>query len=335
MKQATGLANLVTCYVDHCIGAQAVSVEFSTGFKFSYSGDCRPSSFFVRIGQGSTVLVHEATFDDQMQTDAEAKKHSTMSEAIRVAQAMGAKRLILTHFSQRYQKMPELGALDKNQVKFDDPKISNNGADGADAPDDPQVMGTVADLDDQSVQHQPPKPPKTKTGTSTMSSPSACPPLLATKDDELRVAIAFDFLRVRVGDIADLEKFIPTMQRLFEMSEAEEKAKAYDRPGAVAQRKKEEEKEKRKEVHDKKLQESREENSRKKEKRLNGKQGAEEKRWKEATGSEQVGVRTPRQIRKWFDANERERRTETRDFLGGEEFTVGRSRSAEVDRTTP
>lgn len=52
------------------------------------------------------MLLHEATFDDELRGDAEAKKHSTTSEAIAVGMAMGAKRIVLTHFSQRYQKIP-------------------------------------------------------------------------------------------------------------------------------------------------------------------------------------------------------------------------------------
>ena len=101
-----GLANLEICGVSHCYAAYAVAVTFPDGFKFSYSGDCRPSARFAEIGSGSTVLVHEATFDDEMQADAKSKKHSTTSEAVAVGLAMKAKRIMLTHFSQRYQKLP-------------------------------------------------------------------------------------------------------------------------------------------------------------------------------------------------------------------------------------
>jgi ribonuclease BN (tRNA processing enzyme) len=67
------------------------------------------------MGQGATVLIHEvisafpppaslcqATFADCKAEEAVKKKHSTISEAISVAQQMNAQRLILTHFSQRY-----------------------------------------------------------------------------------------------------------------------------------------------------------------------------------------------------------------------------------------
>ena len=93
MCQTLGLQNLAVCYVNHCQGAYAISVTFPDGFKFSYSGDCRPSKKFAAIGAGSTVLVHEATFDDALRGDALAKKHSTISEAIGVGLNMGAKNL--------------------------------------------------------------------------------------------------------------------------------------------------------------------------------------------------------------------------------------------------
>jgi ribonuclease Z len=35
-----------------------------------------------------------------------AKKHSTVPEAIRVGRDMDARRLVLTHFSQRYSTVP-------------------------------------------------------------------------------------------------------------------------------------------------------------------------------------------------------------------------------------
>ncbi|KAL8773373.1 MAG: hypothetical protein Q9209_001767 [Squamulea sp. 1 TL-2023] len=246
MMDATGMKNLVSCFVDHCQGAQAVTVRFHTGFGFSYSGDCRPSEDFVRIGKGSTVLVHEATFDDAMDSDAKAKKHSTMSEAIGVASAMGAKRLILTHFSQRYQKLPSLGALNDAEVIFNDPQPSKDAADLVD------VMENSKETHSSTGAYEPvPEQHMTTTLLTTdRISPSSplrnSPPPSPTKH-ELKVAIAFDFLRVRVGDIAHIEKFTPTLQRLFEILEENEKVKAQENPGEVARRKKEEQKQQKRE----------------------------------------------------------------------------------------
>lgn len=101
-----GLTSIQVCHVDHCNGALAVVFNFPNGFKVSYSGDCRPSREFVKIGQGSTLLIHEATFDDELYGDALAKKHCTTQEALDIGRQMNARRILLTHFSQRYQKVP-------------------------------------------------------------------------------------------------------------------------------------------------------------------------------------------------------------------------------------
>lgn len=101
-----GLDYIQGCHVHHCHGAMAVVFGFPNGFKIAYSGDCRPSEYFAKIGKGATLLIHEATFDDELQGDAKAKKHSTTSEALEVGRQMGARRILLTHFSQRYQKLP-------------------------------------------------------------------------------------------------------------------------------------------------------------------------------------------------------------------------------------
>ncbi|KAL8999876.1 MAG: hypothetical protein Q9169_001417 [Polycauliona sp. 2 TL-2023] len=244
MEKATGMKNLRSCFVDHCKGAQAVTVKFHTGFGFSYSGDCRPCEDFTRIGRGSTVLVHEATFDDDMQGDAMAKKHSTMSEAIGVASAMRAKRLILTHFSQRYQKLPNLDALNETKSGLDTTKPSTDSAKNIDAT---QVLGGTSPSttgNDQVPEQHVPSTPPAEGRASPVSSPGSSPPPSPT-EHELKIAIAFDFLRVRVGDIASIEKFTPAVQMLFEMLEKREKEEAYNKPGAVAQREKAQEKQER------------------------------------------------------------------------------------------
>ncbi|KAL8950373.1 MAG: hypothetical protein Q9222_003590 [Ikaeria aurantiellina] len=270
MKEATGMTNLVACHVDHCQGAQAVCVKFATGFSFSYSGDCRPSRQFVRIGRNSTVLVHEATFDDDMQGDAEAKKHSTMTEAVGVASAMRAKRLVLTHFSQRYQKIPQLGALEDVKVKLCDPKSADNGSVDA---DESAVSGTTEA--ERHFHQRASTPPLTETDLSVLTptaqrssspvSPSDSPTLSPVNNEELKIAIGFDFLRVRVGDIAYVEKFTPTVQHLFETLEKEEKNKAQENPGQVARKLKDELKKQKREGIEKGIQERKEAKERNKE----------------------------------------------------------------------
>ena len=97
--------------VDHCAHAYALHLEFSlNNFGFVYSGDTRPSDNLIRAVSGTSVslLLHEATFDDDPRGVKEAlgKRHSTVSEALNVAQQIQPKACLLTHFSQRYPKSP-------------------------------------------------------------------------------------------------------------------------------------------------------------------------------------------------------------------------------------
>ena len=71
------------------------------GWKLVYSGDTRPCESLIAAGQGCTLLIHEATFEDNLIAHAQAKKHSTMTEALTVGKRMGAQHVVLTHFSQR------------------------------------------------------------------------------------------------------------------------------------------------------------------------------------------------------------------------------------------
>ncbi|KAK2000555.1 metallo-beta-lactamase superfamily protein [Colletotrichum falcatum] len=100
------LASLQLVRVSHCHNSYAGVLTWPSGLKIAYSGDCRPSDNFVEAGKGATLLIHESTFDDNKKGDALAKKHSTMSEALDVGYRMGARRVLLTHFSQRYAKLP-------------------------------------------------------------------------------------------------------------------------------------------------------------------------------------------------------------------------------------
>jgi len=107
------LPEIVACAVDHCYDAMGVALTWPSGLKIAYSGDCRPSKEFARIGHGAHLLIHESTFDAELQGEAIAKKHSTMAEALEVGKHMQAKRILLTHFSQRYPKFPNVEETDQ------------------------------------------------------------------------------------------------------------------------------------------------------------------------------------------------------------------------------
>ncbi|CAK7268339.1 hypothetical protein SEPCBS119000_003011 [Sporothrix epigloea] len=152
-----GLTRIDACRVEHCHGALAVvftwpsAKEGDEPLKIAYSGDCRPSADFAAIGRGATLLLHESTFDDELKGEAVAKKHSTMGEALSVGRDMGARRVLLTHFSQRYPKIPVFNASENNNAAA-----------------------------------------------------------------EMQVLVAFDQMRVRLGEFKTAAAFLPALQKLYE-----------------------------------------------------------------------------------------------------------------------
>ena len=90
--------------VVHCYDAHGFIFTTTDDWKVAYSGDCRPSAEFGQKGLGADLLIHEATLGNEHGQEAEMKRHSTVNEGKTVANMMGAKVLVLTHFSQRYPK---------------------------------------------------------------------------------------------------------------------------------------------------------------------------------------------------------------------------------------
>ena len=101
-----GLASVRAVPVNHCHDAFGLVMLHTDGWKLVYSGDTRPCRALQEAGKACTLLIHEATFEPELIEHAKAKRHSTTEEALQVALAMGAYRVILTHFSQRYSKTP-------------------------------------------------------------------------------------------------------------------------------------------------------------------------------------------------------------------------------------
>lgn len=112
-----GINSIRSLPVTHCRDAYAVIVDIENVGKIAYSGDCRPSMQFADAGADANVLIHEATFEDGMEEEAVLKRHSTVGEALSVARRMRAKAVILTHFSQRYPRIPPLQQMSMKEER--------------------------------------------------------------------------------------------------------------------------------------------------------------------------------------------------------------------------
>ena len=202
LRSVTGLSGLLATRVSHCRGAMAGSFVFPNGFKLSYSGDCRPSRSFAEIGRDSTVMIHEATFQDDMQGSAVAKRHSTTAEALEVGRRMRARSIILTHFSQRYQ-----------QVAFVDQRAGYS----AKHPDlGPARRMETLDIPDEDDVDDAEDAPRLRDESAARDvirvSKSSAPALY---DLPTPVAAVFDYMRLRVNDIPLMQAFEPALQKLF------------------------------------------------------------------------------------------------------------------------
>ncbi|KAI9889914.1 MAG: Zinc phosphodiesterase ELAC protein 2 [Vezdaea aestivalis] len=185
-----GIKTFAVASTFHCPNAKCVSITFKDGFKFSYSGDTRPSMDFAAIGKGSNVLVHEATLDDEMQEDAIKKKHSTVSEAVGVGLVMEAKNLILTHISSRYSKFSatEIGKLQKFQME----SLVRPAPLTPEASDVPYPKAVHRPyLVDQPLSH------------------------LQQNFKDMNIIYARDFTKVKVRDMEALASIMPGIQRLY------------------------------------------------------------------------------------------------------------------------
>lgn len=107
--KALGLTSLQSVPVDHCANAYACVLQSGeANAKLAYSGDTRPCEALTKAASNASLLIHEATFEDSLVDEAIEKKHSLVREAVGVGQQAGARATVLTHFSQRYPKMPIL-----------------------------------------------------------------------------------------------------------------------------------------------------------------------------------------------------------------------------------
>jgi len=73
-----------------------------------YSGDTRPTKTLLKLAEDADLLIHEATFDDELMDKAIEDGHSTPSQAAETAKKAKVKRLILTHLSSRYKNAQPL-----------------------------------------------------------------------------------------------------------------------------------------------------------------------------------------------------------------------------------
>ena len=78
------------------------------GKKLTVVFDTKFCKAAISLAKNSDLLVCEATLDSTLKDQAIKVKHLTSDDAAKIAKMSGSKKLIITHFSQRYKDVSEL-----------------------------------------------------------------------------------------------------------------------------------------------------------------------------------------------------------------------------------
>ena len=104
------------------IWASDVTGPVRAGSSVAFAYDTRPCEGARALAAGVDLLVHEATFARTDASLADKHGHSTALDAAHLAEAAHAKRLLLTHFSSRYDTID--GLLDEAQARFPETSVA-------------------------------------------------------------------------------------------------------------------------------------------------------------------------------------------------------------------
>lgn len=105
IKDGPDLARLKNGETVNGVRPEDVLGPVNRGLSVSYTGDTRPTPAIAEASKDVDVLVHESSYMDSESELAQAHFHSTVLQAAGDARDAGARCLVLTHFSNRYDEM--------------------------------------------------------------------------------------------------------------------------------------------------------------------------------------------------------------------------------------
>ncbi len=95
------------------------------GKKIVYTGDTAPCSSIATNAKNADLLIHDACFLEKHKAHAKQKLHSTCLDAGKNAKKAKVKKLLLTHFSNRYDDQTEL--LKESKTVFENSELAQPG----------------------------------------------------------------------------------------------------------------------------------------------------------------------------------------------------------------
>jgi len=98
-----------------------ISVKKATtkipGKKIAFIMDTAPTPNIDKLAKNADLLITESTWDSTLEIHVEKRKHLTSQLAAKIAKKAKAKKLILTHFSQRYRDLEQIEKQAKKEFK--------------------------------------------------------------------------------------------------------------------------------------------------------------------------------------------------------------------------
>ena len=85
------------------VKSEEVTGPMRRGRKIGISGDTRPDDNLIEFFRDCDVLIFDSTYGDDHSEKAAENMHSTAREAAAIAAKANVKKLVLTHFSARYE----------------------------------------------------------------------------------------------------------------------------------------------------------------------------------------------------------------------------------------
>ncbi len=96
------------------------------GLKIVYTGDCATGQSVLEAAENADLLIHEATFAQEIKENAVKYKHSTAKDAGVMAREADVKQLVITHFSTRYRNEDLYKLLDEAKREFENTVLAKD-----------------------------------------------------------------------------------------------------------------------------------------------------------------------------------------------------------------
>ncbi len=105
---------------------ESITIESPSPKSYAFCSDTAYFEDIIPVVKGSTLLYHETTFMNDRIANATDKFHSTTGQAATIARKAGVKRLLIGHYSARYDDLQSL--LDEARAVFPLTELAEDGS---------------------------------------------------------------------------------------------------------------------------------------------------------------------------------------------------------------